>query len=221
MIISRLDNPDPRIPAELQSIYGRLAGSFIDTLGVLDELTLMFSTSPEAITLMNEVAATFFARHQQLLIHHLILSMARFTDPKQSGPPHCRQENLVLSSLLDLKPEHRELRDDLEARLKVIQDLAKPMRRYRHKLLAHASKSEYLDPATTKIGDDITIGSMRDVLKEINEYISTFDEFFTTTDATLYYPLSNGEADDLLECLKLGHDADRKEREDRLKMVEG
>jgi HEPN superfamily AbiU2-like protein len=216
MIIGRLNNPDPRIPAELRDIYEHLAGGLMDTLGVLDELTVLFSTSKEAVALMNQTAATFFVRHEQLLIHHIVLSVARFTDPERSGHRSNPQDNLVLSRLLNLKPEQKRLRNDLAARLKVIRTLAEPMRRYRHKLLAHASMAEYLAPATN-IGGDITLGSMRDVLTKIGEYISTFEEFFTGNDATFYYPRSYGEAADLLEYLRLGLDAEKKQNENRLK----
>lgn len=209
MIIGRIDNPDPRIPVELQAMYGRLAGSFIDTLGVLDELTVLFSTSEEAVTLMNKAAATFFSRHQQLLVHHIILSVSRYTDPEQSGGGS-GQENFVLSRLLALEPEHQKLRDDLETRLKEIKALAQPLRQYRHKLLAHASMAEFLDPAAT-IGSDITVGSMRDVLMKIGEYISAFEGFFTGNDAPFYYFRGYGEAADLLEYLKLGLEAEKQQ----------
>src|SRR5207249_4014102 len=115
MIISRLENPDPRIPAALREIYGHLAGNLIDTLGLLDELIILFSTSKEAVALMNETAPTFFVRHEQLLIHHIILSISRMTDPSQSGSRKKAQENLTLRRLLDLpEPEYQKLRFDLQ-----------------------------------------------------------------------------------------------------------
>jgi len=82
MIIGRLE-PSPKIPVPLQEIYAHLAGSVIDTLGVLDELRTLYGTSEEAIELMNKVAATFF---EQLLIHHIIMFVSRVTDERQSGP---------------------------------------------------------------------------------------------------------------------------------------
>ena len=42
MIISRLNNPDPRIPVELREIYAHFVGILIETLGALDELTILF-----------------------------------------------------------------------------------------------------------------------------------------------------------------------------------
>src|SRR5437016_415886 len=100
MIIGRLE-PSSKIPAELREIYAHLAGGLLDTLGVLDELKILFSTSKEAIELMNKTAPTFFVRHEQLLIHHIVLFVSRATDEKESGPRKNRQNNLTLDRLLD------------------------------------------------------------------------------------------------------------------------
>lgn len=220
MIVSRLNNPDPRIPQTLRKIYAHLVGIVIDTLGVLDELTVLFSTSKEAVDLMNETAQTFFVRHEQLLIHHIILSISRLTDKKESGPHKNRQQNLTLERLLDLQePEHEKLRTDLEKRLKTIQTDAESMRQYRHNLLAHANLADYLSPSTP-LGKDITIASMRDLLGEIGDYLVAFDCFFTGVDSPLHYPRSYGEAADLLEYLKLAVEAEKKQNEDLLNPVQ-
>jgi hypothetical protein len=221
MIVSRLDNPDPRIPEKLRETYAHLVGIVLDTLGVLDELTVLFSTSKEAVNLMNKTAQTFFVRHEQLLIHHIILLISRLTDKKESGPHKNRQQNLTLERLLDLQgPEHDKLRTDLVKRLKTIQTDAEPMRQYRHKLLAHADLADYLSPSTT-LGTNITITSMRDLLRKIGDYLVAFDSFFTGVDSPLSYPRSYGEAADLLEYLKLGVEAEKKQNEDRISAAMG
>ena len=109
--MSRLE-PSEKIPAELREIYAHLAGDLIDTLGVLKELRILYSTSEEAINLMKRVADTFFARHERLLIDHIILFVSRATDERKSGPRNNRQENLTLDCLLDLpNPEPRKTAD--------------------------------------------------------------------------------------------------------------
>jgi hypothetical protein len=216
MIISRLNNPDPRIPEELREIYAHFVGILIETLGALDELTILFSTSKEAVELMNKTAPTFFSRHEQLLIQHIILSVARLTDPRQSGTRKNAQDNLTLIRLVDLSdPNHHKLRIDLQSRWKTISTAAEPFRQYRHKLLAHASLAEYLSPAT-KVGDKITLASMRVLLTQIGDYLNAFDCFFTAVDTGFYYPPSYGEAGDLLAYLKLAVEAEKKENDERL-----
>jgi hypothetical protein len=221
MIINRLE-PSEKIPAELREIYAHLAGNLIDTLGVLEDLRILYGTSEKAIELMNKVAATFFVRHEQLLIHHIILFVSRATDERESGPRKKRQENLTLDRLLDLpNPEHEKLRIDLQKRLTVIKSDAKPMRLYRHKLLGHASLKHHLLPST-ELGKDITLNSMKAILEKIGEYLETFEGFFTgVVGAEFYYPPSHGEARDLLEYLKLAVEAEEKENEERLRAAMG
>jgi hypothetical protein len=217
MIIGRLE-PSEKIPAELREIYAHLAGGLLDALGVLDDLRILFSKSAEAIALMNKTAPTFFVRHEQLLIHHIIMFVSRLTDDKQSGPRKNRQDNLTLDRLLDLpEPEYHELRIDLHKKLSAIKADAKPMRLYRHKLLGHASLVHHLSPSTD-IGQDITLNLMRDLLNKIGDYLTIFEGFFTgTIGAEFHYPSSYGEAHDLLAYLKLAVEAEEKENEERLK----
>src|ERR1700693_1009310 len=148
IIIGRLE-PSLEIPAELREIYGHVAGSLIDTLGVLDELTILFSTSREAVDLMNQTAPTFFVRHEQLLFDHIILSVSRLTDDKRSGSRKNPQENLTLACLLDLVlTKYPKLHEDLYKRWTVIQARAKPIRLFRHKVIAHTSRVHRLLPST-------------------------------------------------------------------------
>lgn len=212
MMIARLE-PDERIPAELQEIYGHLAGSVIETQGLFKELEVLY-TSKENTELLDSTARTFFDRHQQLLISHIILSISRLTDGKQSGSRKNPQENLTLGQLLDEQILGSEWQLTLQKKWTVIKAATEPFRQYRHKILAHASKVHYLAPSTT-LGDNITITTMRSALELIADFLSTFDFFYTGTDSPVNYPWTDGEAPDLLVYLKLGVEAQAKSDADR------
>jgi hypothetical protein len=211
-MIARLE-PDERIPAELREVYGHLAGWVIETQGLFKELELLY-TSKETTKLLDSTAQAFFIRHQQLLISHIILSISRITDEKQSGSRKNSQENLTLGQLLDAQLLGSERKLVLQKRWTIIKAATEPFRQYRHKILAHASKVHYLAPSTT-LGDNITITAMRSTLELIADYLSTFDFFFTGTDSPVNYPWTNGEAADLLVYLKLGVEAQAKADADR------
>lgn len=211
-MIARLE-PDERIPAELQEIYGHLAGSVIETQGLFKELEVLY-TSKENTELLDSTARTFFDRHQQLLISHIILSISRLTDGKQSGSRKNPQENLTLGQLLDEQILGSEWQLTLQKKWTVIKAATEPFRQYRHKILAHASKVHYLAPSTT-LGDNITITTMRSALELIADFLSTFDFFYTGTDSPVNYPWTDGEAPDLLVYLKLGVEAQAKSDADR------
>lgn len=215
MIIGRLE-PSEKVPIELREIYAHLAGTLLDTLGVFDELRILYGTSDEEIELMNRVGATFFLRHELLLIHHIIMFVTRATDEKQSGSRKNRQENLTLERLIDFSnPEHEKLWIQLHKKLTAIRRDAEPMQFYRHKLLAHASLEHHLLPST-ELGKDITLDSMGAILEKIGEYLATFDGFFRgVVGAELHYP-HQGETSDLLESLRLWVAA--KEGQDRQRL---
>jgi hypothetical protein len=208
MMISRVET-SPKIPTALREVYGHLAGVVIETLGCYGELATLFSTSEETVELMNATAPTFFVRHEELVINHIILSLSRLTDGKKSGSRKNAQDNLTLARLLDLhEPEYVNLRIDLQKKWTTIKAAARPIRLYRHKLLAHASLVHYLSPFTN-LGEDITMASMKNLLDQILEYLSTFDCFFTGVDTPCYYPPSYGEATDLIAYLRLAVNAEK------------
>jgi hypothetical protein len=62
---------------------------------------------------------------------------------------------------------------------KRIEKMSSRVRLYRHKLLAHADKVECLK-ANTKLGKNITIKFIRQLLKQIADFLNTFDCEFTT-----------------------------------------
>jgi hypothetical protein len=211
-MIARLE-PDPKIPAELREIYGHLAGSVIETQGLFQELEILYM-SEENTKLLDSTAQTFFIRHQQLLISQIILSVSRLTDEKQSGNRKNPQENLTLTQLLDAEVLGPDRQLVLQKKWTAIKAATEPMRKYRHKILAHASKLHYLAPSTT-LGKNITITTMRAMLEQIADYLSTFDFFFTGVDSPVNYPWTAGEAPELLAYLKLAVDAREKIDADR------
>src|SRR6266480_2975682 len=208
-MIARLE-PDKRIPEKLRETYAHLAGNVMWTYGSLEELMSLFGTS-ENVHLLNETAPAFFVRHQGLLIDDIALSLSRMTDEKQSGSRKNSQENLTLARLLDLPDAQCEqLRTELKKRWAKIRDTAKQLRTYRHKRLAHSDLAHHLSPST-KLGADISIGSMKKLLDQISDFLSTFDCFFTGVETTSYSPpVSYGDADDLIAYLKLAIDTENK-----------
>jgi AbiU2 len=214
-MIARLE-PDKRIPEKLRETYVHLAGNLMWTYGALEELMFLFGTS-ENVHLLSETAPAFFVRHQDLLIDDIALSLSRMTDEKQSGSPKNPQENLTLARLLDLPDAQcQQLRTELKKRWAKIRDTAKQLRTYRHKRLAH-SDLHHLS-SSTKLGGDISIGSMKKLLGQISDFLSTFAYFFTGVETTSYSPpASYGDAHDLIAYLKLAIETQNKVKNEVLK----
>jgi AbiU2 len=160
-------------------------------------------------------------RHQGLLIDDIALSLSRMTDEKQSGSRKNPQENLTLARLLDLPDAQcQQLRTELKKRWAKIRDTAKQLRTYRHKRLAHSDLAHHLS-RSTKLGADISIGSMKKLLDQISDFLTTFDCFFTGVETTSYSPpASYGDADDLIAYLKLAIETENKAKNEVLKAAD-
>jgi hypothetical protein len=209
--------PDKRIPEELREIYAHLAGNVMETYGALDELMSLFGTK-EIVNVLNATAAAFFVRHQRLLIDNIILSLSRMTDEKQSGSG---QENLSLPHLLELTdPKHQGLRTDLHKKWIEIKGAAKHLRTYRHKLLAHADLAQHVSRAS-KLGGDISIGSVKKLFDQISDFLNAFDYFFTGVETTSYHPpAAYGDTSGLIAYLKLAIETETKIQNEPLKAAD-
>jgi hypothetical protein len=167
-----------KIPQELQKLYGYLFGALIETHESLRALERLYMND-DVVTLLNSEGPEFFALLRELLIHNIILCIARLTDEPGTG----RRENWTLSRLLlELSDQkYSKLRDQLDEKYKRIEKMSCRVRLYRHKLLAHADKVECLK-ANTNLGKNITIKFIRHLLKQIADFLNTFDHEFTNNE---------------------------------------
>ncbi len=136
----------------------------------------------DVVALLNSTAPEFFVLLQQLLVNNIILCIARLTDKPTTG----RRENLTLSRLvleLSDNQKYSELRTRLNEKYERIEKMSGPIRLYRHKLLAHADRAVCLK-TNTNLGEEISIKFIRELLKQIADFLNTFDYEFTnaTTD---------------------------------------
>jgi hypothetical protein len=176
----RID-PSPKIPHELQKLYGYLSSALSEAHESLRALEKLYMND-DVVALLNSTAPEFFGLLQQLLTHNIILCIARLTD--KPGP--AGQENLTLSRLvfeLSDDQKYSELRTRLDEKCKRIEEMSHPVRLYRHKLLAHADRAEGLKE-NTELGEKISIKFIRNLLEQIADFLNTFDYEFTnaTTD---------------------------------------
>lgn len=143
-----------------------------ESLRVLERLYM----NDVVVARLNSAAPEFFALMRQLLIQNIILCIARLTDKPQNG----RRENLTLSRMvLELSDQkYSKLRARLTTKNETIEKMSYRVHLYRHKLLAHTDKVECLK-GNTKLGKKITIKFIRQLLKQIADFLNTFDCEFT------------------------------------------
>ena len=179
----------PLIPPELQEPYSYLSTALFETRESLHALESLYMDAG-LVDLLNRIAPAFFAFVKEVLAHNIILSIARLTDKPEIGG----RENLTLSRLvLELSDQkYSELRTQLDGKCKRIEEMRDPIRLYRNKLLAHADRAECLN-ANSKLGENISIMFIRELLKEIGDFLNTFDFAFTKSETSYDEPIDTYE----------------------------
>lgn len=95
----------------------------------------LYKTSEQRIALLNETAPNLFFLAKRVLLDHVLLSLAKLTDPaEQSAGTNLTLERLVLLVEGMQKPELTHM---LREHLGEFRDLCKPLRKHRHKRIAH------------------------------------------------------------------------------------
>ena len=129
--------PSEKIPGDLRTIYGPLSSLAFEVDGYLTELSYLYGPK-DRVKFLDQLARTFFMRHQRALAHQAIALLAQLTD-QPTGSGRNGQENLCILRLLktiDPKP-YPKLRRDLQQCWKKIDPAAGPVRTYRNKVTSH------------------------------------------------------------------------------------
>lgn len=96
---------------------------------------VLYRASEETNQLLVRSARSFFQSHRRLLIRDILLAIARLTDQESTGG----NRNLVLASILrdPALDNHPGRRDSLRVEIASLVEAAAPIRRHRHKYVAH------------------------------------------------------------------------------------
>jgi hypothetical protein len=168
----------------------------------LCEFRYLFSERNEV--LLYETSPEFFDR---IVLHFqiaFVLHIGRLTDPAKSGKGKTSQENLTFESLLPLA-KGLQIENDLLKIRKEIQLASQPIRRVRHKLIAHRDLSQALTGLGLSIPD--FLGVVEEILRKIFNAIGLFHDLagekFIEIDVWLD-PTYHEHVTTLINYLKLG-----------------
>ena len=154
MILTTVQVPDS-VPERLKRPLGLLTGEVQDLHIARCLLWDLCIDAPENVKLINGTAPYFFKRLQSILIEHLILGIARLTDPSLTAG----NKNLGFADLFA---------GSAPTQLADLQSQAADIRKIRSKIVAHLDWKAGLDPSTLP-GDKIfrKIRACTDIMVEI------------------------------------------------------
>ena len=95
----------------------------------------LFGGPPETRALLDRTARWFFQNHRRLLVREILLAISRLTDSEATAG----KRNLILATILE-DPEldaQPAVRERLRGKIQVLVQESEPIRRRRHKYIAH------------------------------------------------------------------------------------
>lgn len=162
----------------------RLWDEMVNLQNTWDEYTYLFLESQERIDLLNRSARWMFGLMQRLMMREIIMGASRVTDPAESK----QQRNLTLELLLTDQriDEHAGLREELKRRIADLREEAAPIRKHRHKHLAHLDHAVAVGEANAAL-PPLSRTLLRDVLHEMQAIYNKHGE--TVRDSSASFTL--------------------------------
>lgn len=135
----------------------------------------LFGVSPDRIDLLKWVASTFFGLLDGILLHDLVLAIARLTDP----PWTAGKDNASFGLLLEMLTPHIDprLTDELRSELDDLQAHCEPIRQTRNRLLAHDDLATALRHHPNPL-PGISRAYIEEILERVRNLLGNIEEHF-------------------------------------------
>jgi AbiU2 len=199
------------MPGDVGDVFADLWQDVVILQATWEIFIDLFATEQETVELLNEVSPFLFRVIQEALLHELHMLLARLTDPPFSGQNRM-QHNISLPRLLheieasDKSPFAAEVKSTIDD----IVDRCAPLRKIRHKVLAHNDLNVALQlapplPGLTRNEFEALID---DIIGQMNKV-----EFHYRDSTTLYKRgLAAYAVEHLTDYLRCGHESFKRER---------
>jgi hypothetical protein len=191
-----------QVPEPLRDIFIELKSAVVWLHGHWIVYRQLYGKSPERVELLNESAGTFFNLLQNILLHDMVLAIARLTDRSEV----CGRENLVLGQLvekLDSK-SYSELIERLREHLIIISTKCEIFRKKRNREVAHSDLMTALKVDVELPG--VSRQMFEDALAAIRDYMNEFEIYFSESSTAYEYFSMNSDGEALIWQLKRAAD---------------
>lgn len=168
------------------------------------EYNTMFGTTRERIDFLNQVAPVFFKMIFETLWSEILMHMTRISGPAVTRINGAEFHNLTIRGLPDLVDEAAQR--TITAMVKTAVDAAKFAQPVRNKVLAHRDLQVALSPDTA----GLTMGGRSQVseaVAAIEAVVDAVGAHYDSIRTSFVHNIGWGIADDLIEMLQLGYQA--------------
>jgi len=192
MILTTIEIPG-NVPEHIRNYLGLLTGEAQDLFcawGIFKDISV---DAEENIALINKTSPHFFRRVQCVLFEHLIIGVARLSDPQMQG----KNRNLTFADLFE---------GGKMSQLKALEEKARNIREIRNKIVGHLDLNCGIDPSL--LPNKGTIREIRESIELIEEIIEMAWQKWT---GGSFIPFLQ-ETVEIFNCLKKAEVYDRLEK---------
>lgn len=205
------------VKEEILRVFPKRAGKLFHQL--LTDVTILhlnwqnyrtlYGTSSERIDLLNWAAPLFFALLDGILLHDIIMAIARLTDPSKTG----RHQNASLENLLNkLVPSlQSNLAHQWRSELKDLNAHCALIRKIRDRIIAHNDLGTALqyDPDPLP---GISRAYIESVLEKIRKFIGDIEEHFRGIRTSHYHVFTCNDGESLIYALESAREYKKRTR---------
>jgi len=197
------------IPRDINQVYSALWKELVWLHAYWSNYCQLHSNEI-SVDLLNCLAPSYFGINQRVWDEFLILQISKLTDPAQTG----KKDNLSFERLVNLVDvaNYPELKTELAADLRTLQNLSRDARDNRNRRIAHIDLLTYENthpnplPSVDKNTIDTTLNLMRLMLNRIEGH-------FNNSETAFQSPILEGDAETLLYWLRKADNTRRKHSE--------
>ncbi len=182
---------------ELAQTYAELRKK-LTLLNVYWDNFCVLYTDKNAVDVLNRSASDYFSMNQTIWSDFIILEISKLTDPELMN----KYKNLSFERIVKLVDESKypDLKKSLEADIKDLDDICKPIRNIRNKLISHNDLEGFIQPQTKAI-DNVFIRDIEQALQKMGEILDKIRKYFKVDESIPCIHSLRFDARKLLELL--------------------
>lgn len=160
-----------------------------------------YGTDQYRIDLLNQCAPSFFMILEDMLRHNIILSIARLTDPPNSGRNQQNVNASIKKLFVELKSDlDKSMKNEIKMLFNKLDNQTRKIKDLRNKLIAHSDFKTKLELRSEPL-PGVSRAEIEDILSTIRAIFHKIELKYLNSETYFQGVLAYGNAEDLLHLL--------------------